>query len=101
MVYSLEYSDAVTAAAAANGKYRGGGTTPFLPVSLRLYRSGHTGLVVSVMCDLRRRIRRAHGIPPRESHVSQLHCFDPYEFVEKTPSFPAPSVNDVVTRHSV
>jgi len=51
---------------------------PFLSVFIG---PNHTGPVVSVMCDLWRRIRRAHGIPPRRSHV--LHCFDPYESAEK------------------
>ena len=36
------YTDVVTAAA-ASGKYQGGDTTPFVPISLRLYRSDHTG----------------------------------------------------------
>lgn len=42
----------VAAAVAATGKYRRGDMTPFVPVSLRLYRHGHAGPVVSVMLDL-------------------------------------------------
>lgn len=58
----------------------------FLFLTLRFYRPDHAGPVVSVMRDLWQRVRAAHGIPLRGSHVWPLYCCVPSKFSEKSPS---------------